>query len=315
VVKTTLIGGKMGLLKSHIHIIAREHAQHPIKGEVLVLSQQMVFATLEEAKKILAMHGATVHELPDGFDTKNKVPGFDSGPNMIYCDPTNCQALMMLLGADKVYTCDVSNDENPDFLINLNLPIDRKYHNRFDTIVDSGTLEHVFDVPQALENINLMLKKGGTLILSAPTSNAVNHGFYSLSPTLFFDYYSTNGFENFDCYLTSRKVSAKSRQKVYKMPSNAITLFISMLGWADAVFLARKPDNYVLKNERNIIQSLYAGKAKFNPILDGRSKVQNTVFQNIMKHLKKHMRYSPDFLIGCYYEFSMKNVLEYIGEY
>ena len=115
---------------------------------------------------------------------------------------TNAQALFTLLGASNVYVADISTYESPDFLIDLNCPIvDTTLHQRFDTIVDVGTLEHVFNVAVALRNICLMLKDGGNIVLILPCSIAIDHGFFSYSPTLFFDYFCANGFENISCYL------------------------------------------------------------------------------------------------------------------
>jgi hypothetical protein len=49
-----------------------------------------------------------------------------------------------------VYATDVSTYENPDFIIDLNEPVDVSYY-EFDTIVDVGTLEHLFDIAAALK--------------------------------------------------------------------------------------------------------------------------------------------------------------------
>jgi SAM-dependent methyltransferase len=53
-------------------------------------------------------------------------------------------------------------------------------------------MEHIFDVPQVLRNIHAALKPGGRVFHMSPTSNQVDHGFYSFSPTFFADYYETN---------------------------------------------------------------------------------------------------------------------------
>ena len=53
-------------------------------------------------------------------------------------------------------------------------------------VVDGGTLEHVFDYPTALRNAMRMVRVGGHLILNAPVNNFPGHGFYQISPELFF---------------------------------------------------------------------------------------------------------------------------------
>lgn len=63
-----------------------------------------------------------------------------------------------------------------------------------DFIYDGGTIEHIFHVPNVMENIADTLKVGGTILHHSPTNNYVDHGFYQFSPTFFLDYYAANGF-------------------------------------------------------------------------------------------------------------------------
>lgn len=62
-------------------------------------------------------------------------------------------------------------------------------------IIDGGTIEHVFHIPNVLNNIYKMLRQGGRVIHLSPSSNHIDHGFYMFSPTLFGDFYTTNKFE------------------------------------------------------------------------------------------------------------------------
>ena len=85
-------------------------------------------------------------------------------------------------GADVVF--DLGANERPSTL-----------EAAFDTIFDCGTLEHVFNIPNALANIRSMIPVGGVVVHFVCMNNGVDHGFYQLSPTLFFDYYEAAGFE------------------------------------------------------------------------------------------------------------------------
>ena len=60
-------------------------------------------------------------------------------------------------------------------------------------LLDSGTLEHVFHLPNALKSVVELAKVGGRVMLLSPSSNHFDHGFYMFSPTLFYDYFSANG--------------------------------------------------------------------------------------------------------------------------
>jgi SAM-dependent methyltransferase len=113
----------------------------------------------------------------------------------------NAQSLFMMMGAESVHSADFSAYENPDFIIDLNKPVDPAHYNQFDVIMDAGTLEHVFDVATAFDNVNRMLRVGGNVVIFVPASNAIDHGFYSFSPTLFFDYFGDNGYSQMSCYL------------------------------------------------------------------------------------------------------------------
>jgi hypothetical protein len=86
---------------------------------------------------------------------------------------------------------DLGNREN---VIDLNQHVRRFWRNRFDLIIDPGTIEHCFNVVTAMENIVLMLRTGG-FVYHQDAINFPNHGFFSLSPTFFVDFYASNGFE------------------------------------------------------------------------------------------------------------------------
>ena len=53
----------------------------------------------------------------------------------------------------------------------------------------------MFHVPNALANLNAMLKPSGAILHVLPCNNWVDHGFYQFSPTLMFDYYAALQFE------------------------------------------------------------------------------------------------------------------------
>lgn len=88
---------------------------------------------------------------------------------------------------------DVSTLRHADVIIDLNDPVSDDLHDRFDLIIDPGTIEHCFNVAQAMKNISEMTAVGGFVFHSTPGAY-MNHGFYSFSPTFFLDYYSKNGF-------------------------------------------------------------------------------------------------------------------------
>jgi SAM-dependent methyltransferase len=100
------------------------------------------------------------------------------------------------LGASSVTVLDASQYEGADTIHDMNTPIPESWHDRYDAVIDSGSLEHIFNVPVALANLADMLKVGGTIFLTTPANNLMGHGFYQFSPELMFRVFSEpNGFD------------------------------------------------------------------------------------------------------------------------
>jgi len=100
--------------------------------------------------------------------------------------PTYFDELLSQCGARDVSALDASDYEGAHLVHDLNQPIPDAWTESFDTIVDAGTLEHVFQVVTALGNLMKMVKIGGRLIFfDMPTNNLSGHGFYQFSPIFF----------------------------------------------------------------------------------------------------------------------------------
>lgn len=107
-----------------------------------------------------------------------------------YSDP-----LFEILGTKKLDTLDFSPYEGATIVHDLNVPIPGKLHNSFSCVLDSGTLEHVFNFPIAIKSCMEAVKVGGHYIGITPTNNQMGHGFYQFSPELFYRTFSEeNGF-------------------------------------------------------------------------------------------------------------------------
>lgn len=100
------------------------------------------------------------------------------------------------LGAKNVSSMDASAYEQANIIHDLNQPVSKELEERFDVVIDGGTLEHVFNFPVAIANCMKMVKTGGHVILFTPANNCCGHGFYQFSPELFYRIFSKeNGFE------------------------------------------------------------------------------------------------------------------------
>lgn len=103
--------------------------------------------------------------------------------------------LTTFLDTKSVTSMDCSDYERCDIKHDMNRPIPREYFNRFDALIDGGTLEHIFNVPVAVANYMNMVKQGGSIFIWTMANNHLGHGFYQFSPELFYSIFnSVNGF-------------------------------------------------------------------------------------------------------------------------
>lgn len=106
--------------------------------------------------------------------------------------------LFKAMGFTTIHSLDYFTHQKPNIVADLNKPIDKKYHGKYDCVLDGGTMEHIFSPPDLLFNSVSLLKVGGRIIHLNPLTGWINHGFYQISPTLYFDFYSENGFSKPD---------------------------------------------------------------------------------------------------------------------
>lgn len=178
----------MGFIHANIIPIMEEHRNRPFSGNLLLLGQgdvyftQSTFERMARTAKVQLKEGVT-HEPSHLKALAEK--GYMSGTS-----------LFRQLGFNTVSVSDVSTYEGADIQFDLNSPaVAENLHSRFDTIIDHGTLEHVFHLPNALQNLFTMLRPGGRMIHSSPSGNFFDHGFYMFQPTLFMDFYKANGWD------------------------------------------------------------------------------------------------------------------------
>jgi len=100
------------------------------------------------------------------------------------------------LGADPLKVMDASAYEGAEILHDLNNPVAQDLKSTYDTVIDIGTLEHVFNYPVAIRTCMELVKPGGNLILITPFHNLSGHGLYQFSPELFYRVLSPdNGYQ------------------------------------------------------------------------------------------------------------------------
>ena len=109
------------------------------------------------------------------------------------------EGIFELLGAQKADSFDASDFEGSTHVHDFNFPIPDAFKNSYSTVLDGGTLEHVFNYPTALRNCMEMVAEDGHFLAITPANNFPGHGFYQFSPELFFRVFTAdNGFEMVD---------------------------------------------------------------------------------------------------------------------
>ena len=76
--------------------------------------------------------------------------------------------------------------------LDLNGPVD--LGRRFDLVMNLGTIEHVFNVAEAVRTVHEHCRPGGLMLHGMPLSGWLEHGFYSFNSTFYFDLAQANDY-------------------------------------------------------------------------------------------------------------------------
>jgi hypothetical protein len=113
-----------------------------------------------------------------------------------------CEWVLRAIGADQVASLDISDYESATHIGDLGaaMTLPRTY----DTVIDAGSLEHVFDVATAFRNLISFTAIGGRIVHVLPVNNLSGHGFWQFSSDLIYALYSDqNGFAETRVYYAS----------------------------------------------------------------------------------------------------------------
>jgi hypothetical protein len=180
----------MGISHPIISLILDEGKEHPFSGSILQLGKQKILCDAQGLEAIAEKTNYPLKMVDSPANAKiNEKP---SGKSSHISD----NSFFKSLGFSEVHALDVSDYEGANLIFDLNKrKIPNELEERFDVIINGGTIEHVFHLPHALQNIFHMLKVGGRVIHIAPANNYLDHGFYLFSPCFFIDYYRANQFK------------------------------------------------------------------------------------------------------------------------
>lgn len=115
--------------------------------------------------------------------------------------------LFRAFGANDVQSFDFSAYEGATIVHDFNVPVPDKFRDRFSLVFDGGTIEHIIDPRQAIENEAAILAPGGHLVVLTICNGDAAHGFYQLSPEFFYSLINPeNGFSHTQVFLIDREL-------------------------------------------------------------------------------------------------------------
>jgi hypothetical protein len=205
------------------------------------IGRQALFLAPGDAERLLKRHGF----LP-GAQLREQ-PGF--------LDP-----VLGVLGAQEVTSIDASPYEGATVVHDLNTPVPEDLEQRFSVVFDGGTLEHVFNVPVAMESYMRMVEVGGHLIIHTMANNYLGHGFYQFSPEFFFRILRPeNGFQLERIVVLENEIAWRT---VLGVP-----IPLERAGpWHEVVDPAEAGDRVVLQNSRPVVMQVQARRVAVTPL-------------------------------------------------
>lgn len=121
-------------------------------------------------------------------------------------------------------------DDHADLRYDMNRPIPECEYNKYGTLIDIGSLEHLFDTARCLENCFRMVRLGGYYLLHTPINGYYGHGLHVFNPQGLIDCFAANGFK-----IVYAKYST-SKGKAVSNPSKHRDVILWLVG---------KKENYV----------------------------------------------------------------------
>lgn len=208
----------MGLLPSHIRLVASMHRRYRFEGPVCSLGNQDIWASRDDIRRCLEDVGCTYHEPATVLGHSSRTFAMSSELARIARHFVHARTLFEAFGIREYLDLDKFDSDSPALRHDLNDPVPLELEGRFGLVFDGGTIEHIFDVRQVMANITRMLRPGGCAVHIC--SFGMDHGFYAFSPGFFFDFYGANGFDDFECYLLEADFSDITR--TYARPSRYV---------------------------------------------------------------------------------------------
>ncbi len=168
-----------------------------------------------------------------------------------------CEDLLMRhFGATEVDSIDNSDYEGAKIIFDYNQPVPKELHQQYDTVIDFGCSEHIFNVAQVFKNTADICKIGGRILHILPADNFCGHGFYQFTPEFFLSIYSNkNGYRDTEIFL-SDLYNYKEWHKVSK-PEGGERINIKTRNETYILVITKKNSEVALKAQQSDYQHIW----------------------------------------------------------
>ena len=113
-------------------------------------------------------------------------------------------AYQFFLGYKSIAAIDLHGTDDA-LKLDLNEPVN--LHQSFDIVINCGTGEHVFNIYQFFKTVHDITNQDGIMIHVTPFIGWVNHGFFNIQPTLYWDLAQYNDYEILACFIQPNATS------------------------------------------------------------------------------------------------------------
>jgi len=90
---------------------------------------------------------------------------------------------------------DIQKVRENEIILDLNEELPIMYEKKYDLVIDTGTLEHCFNVGVAFTNMLKLLKTDGGIVITMSPMNYPNHGFWNFSPCVYENFFRENSWK------------------------------------------------------------------------------------------------------------------------
>jgi SAM-dependent methyltransferase len=160
----------------------------PVPGRALMIGRQNTGLIPGEAKHLIERNGIPL--LRDDFEIeKNTI--HSTGRDGEITD----RAFFAAFSNCSVEAIDVSDYESAEIVHDMSVPIPDHLKGQFDFIYDGSSLDNIFNVATAMQNVSDLLKPGGRCVLMN-WSNSFPTAYAMLSPDWFMDFFAYHEYED-----------------------------------------------------------------------------------------------------------------------